>query len=288
MPQRHPTLLALLALALGSSLSGCAWMRNCIGGRPAMPAPCVIASDASKEDIVAYLNENTAKVTAWKTDRANISIRGQTPFPLSVGANIFVEAPRNFRLIASSLVGREADLGSNHEHFWFWNKHNEEKYVFRARHDEDPEKMRRVPIPFQPDWIIEALGVISIDPEEVTMQPGRPGTSTVLLTADKVSPQGFKIRKVIVVDTCRGVIIEHAVYDARSSSRLIARAELKGHTRDVKSQAVLPTQINLDWPDAQLGMTLSLPQIEVNPTRIPPQTWAIQPIEGYTVYELGQ
>jgi hypothetical protein len=286
MPQRRvfPVLLVALAMAL----PGCAWMRNYAGGRPAVPAPCVIAPGASKEDVVAYLNDNTAKVRSWKTDRASISIRGQTPIP--IGATIVVEAPRNFRLVAHSPVGagNEADLGSNPEQFWFWNKHNQEKHVFLARHDEDPAKMRRVPIPFQPDWIIEALGVISIDPQEMTMQPGPPGSNTILLMADKVSPQGFKIRKVTVVDTCRGVITRHEVHDARSGSRLIARAALSGYIRDAKSQAVLPTKIELDWPDAQLAMTMTLSQIEVNPARIPRQTWEVPTIAGYSVFDMGQ
>src|SRR5260370_37995978 len=144
MPQRQRTLVALMALALGSALPGCAWMRNCVGGRPAVPAPCVIAPDASKEEVVAYLNDNTAKLRAWKTDRASISIRGQTPIP--IGATIVVEAPRNFRLVAHSPVGAgdEADLRSNPAHFWFLNKHNQEKHVFRARDGEGAEKKRRI------------------------------------------------------------------------------------------------------------------------------------------------
>src|SRR6516162_11552081 len=210
MSQRR--VLPLLLVALATALPGCAWMRNVVGVRQA-PVTCVLPPNASKEEIVAHLNGNTAKVNAWKTDSATISIRGQGPIPISVGASLYVEAPRNFRLKAHSLAGDEADLGSNPEHFWFWNKRNEERYVFRARHDEPPEKMRRVPIPFQPDWIIEALGVISIDPQEVTMQPGQPGSNTVWLVADKVSPQGLKIRKCTLVDTCQGVIRQHAVYD---------------------------------------------------------------------------
>lgn len=286
MPQRSPNLYVLLVLALGSSLSGCQWGRNFAWGRPVPPPPCVLAADASKEEVVAYLNDNTHKLTAWKTDKATISTRGKAGIPLRVGATIAVESPRNFRLIAHSPIAREVDLGSNQEHFWFWNKQNEEKYVFRARHDEEPGRKRRFPIPFQPDWIIEALGVIEIDPEEVTMQPGQPGSNTVWLMADRVSPQGFKIRKVTAVDTCRGVIREHALYDARG--QLIAKAALRGHYRDTASQAVLPTQIELEWPQAQMGMTMNLADIEVNPARIPPNVWEVPHYTGYAVYDMTQ
>src|SRR5262245_35815809 len=173
MPPLRPALLLVLALA--SAQTGCAWTRNLCGLQPP-PPPCVLAADATKDDVVAYLNENTRKIHSWRTDRAKIRTRG-VPVPLD--AYIAVESPRNFRLIVKAPMGpREADLGSNQEHFWFWNKQNQEKCVFQARHDE-PAKLKRFPIPFQPDWIIETLGVIDIDPEEVAMHPGPAGSNTI-------------------------------------------------------------------------------------------------------------
>lgn len=286
MHQRRICLFILPALLLSSLLTGCAWLRNFAGMQPA-PPPCVLAPGAAPEEVVGYLNENTAKITAWRTGRATVSSRGKLGVPISTSATIAVESPRNFRLIAYGPMGsQEADLGSNQDHFWFWNKNNEEKSVFRARHNEDPIRMRNFPIPFQPDWIMESLGVVAINLDEVTVQPSQPGTPTLLLIADRVSPQGFKVRKLTEVDTCHGVIRQHALYDARG--QLIARAVLNGHRRFAPSQAVLPTRIDLDWPQAQLAMTLTLADIEVNPARIPPQTWTIPTISGYTLRDLGE
>ncbi len=277
MPRRRAILFALPALLLSTSLSGCAWMR-----------PCVLPPAASPEEVVGFLNENTAKITSWKTDRATISTRGRLGFPLSVGATIAVESPRNFRLIARGPMSNEADIGSNSEHFWFWTRQNNpEKLIVRARHDEDPAKMRRFPFPFQPDWIMESLGVVPINLDEVTMEPGQPGSNTLILIADRISPQGFKIRKVTEVDICQGVVRQHALYDARGE--LIARAVLKGHIRDARTQAVLPTQINLEWPKAEIGMTMQLSEIEINPPHIPSPMWAIpNNYAGYTVRDLGE
>jgi hypothetical protein len=283
MFQRRLILHVISAVALSVTLPGCVWFRNFTGARLTSPPPCVLAADASKEQVVAYLNENTQKITSWRTDKATISTRGKAGIPMRVGATIAVEAPRNFRLIAHSPISNEVDLGSNQENFWFWNKHNEEKYVFVAHHDE-PAKF---PFPFQPDWIIEALGVIDIEPEEVTMQPGKPGSNTVYLMADRVSPQGQKVRKVTVVDTCRGVIREHALYDS-VRGQLIARAILSGHFRDQSSEAVIPTQIELEWPQAQLGMKMTLAEIEVNPRRVPGKVWTVPHYTGYPVYNLTQ
>ncbi len=281
MVQRRSEML-LLVLVLISTLSGCAWMRGVCGMQPP-PAPCVLAPDAPKEEVVAYLNENTRKIRSWKTDRATIKPRGVL---VTMPATIAVESPRNFRLMVNGPMGlREADLGSNQEQFWFWNKQNQEKHVFQARHDE-PAKLKKYAIPFQPDWIIESLGVIDIDPEDVQMRQGPPGSKTVYLIAERASPQGFKVRKVTTVDTCRGVIREHALYNMHDE--LIARAELSGHARDAKSQATLPMKIVLDWPQAQLGMTMTISDVDVNPTRLPQSLWAIPHITGYEPVDLTE
>ncbi len=287
MLHRRSFLLGLSALGLSGALSGCAWTRNLVGSRR-QPAPCVISADASKDDVVAYLNENTRRISSWKTDRAKIHMRGgavplEARIPLD--AVIAVQSPRNLRLIVSAPMGPEADLGSNDDHFWFWNRRNQEKCVFQASHDE-PAKLKRFRIPFQPDWIIEALGVIDIDPDEVTLEPGPPGSTTVYLVAYRASPQGTKIQKITVVDTCRGVITQHLLRDLNGQT--IARAVLSGYVRDERSQAELPTKIDLDWPQAQLNMNMTMTDIEVNPVRFPPAMWAVPHITGYTVYDLTQ
>lgn len=111
MHHRRLILHVVSAAALTAALEGCVWFRNFTGARPAVPPPCVLAADASKEEVVAYLNENTHKITSWKTDNATISTRGKAGITMRVGAKIAVESPRNFRLIAESVIGREADLG---------------------------------------------------------------------------------------------------------------------------------------------------------------------------------
>ncbi|HLJ10167.1 MAG TPA: hypothetical protein VKU82_03205, partial [Planctomycetaceae bacterium] len=217
---------------------------------------------------------------------ATIAMRGAAGITVRLGAVIAVESPRNFRLIVNGpMSSREADLGSNDERFWFWNKRNEEKCVFTAKHEQETGRARQFPIPFQPDWIMESLGVIEIEADQATVQPDLAGPQSIALMSDRISPQGLKVRKITIIDTCRGVIREHALYDARGA--LIARAALSGHFRDMNSDAVLPKQIELEWPQAHLGLTMTLSDIEVN-RHIPAQTWVMPDIEGYAVYDLSQ
>jgi hypothetical protein len=246
-----------------------------------------LPDDITQAELVNYLNNNTKKILAWRTTRATIATHGQGLVP-TVNATVAVESPRNFRLVATNpMGGNEVDLGSNQEHFWFWNRRSAEKYVYQAQHDVEAERMRRFPIPFQPDWIMESLGVIEIDPDqELTMQPGPAGSHIVFLTADRISPQGVKVRKMTAVDLCHGVVREHVLYDARGP--MIARAVLNNHYRDKTSGCVLPRTIDLEWRQANLRLTMNLPEIEVNPSRISPQTWTIPDIRDYPILDMTQ
>ncbi len=281
---QHRCLLVFVALTLSTAASGCAWGRNWFGGRPAVPAQCVIAEDATAQQIVVHLNENTHKLRGWRTTRAKIATRGNMLVP-QVDATVVVESPRNFRLVAANpMGGKEVDLGSNAEQFWFWVRRNEDKQVVVASHDLDPERMRKFPFPFQPDWIMETMGVIEINPdEELALEPGPPGKDLVRLIANRTSPQGFKVRKVTVVDRRYGVIREHALWDAQN--HLIAKAVLSQYT---KSAPYLPLKIDLEWPQAQVALAMTLSEVEVNPAHYSQNTWTLPRFEGYTIFDLNR
>lgn len=281
---QHRCLLVLAALMLAIGASGCVWMRDRLAGGSRAPVPCAIAEDATARQIVMHLNDNTRKLHGWRTTRAKIATHGS--LVPKADATIVVESPRNFRLVAANpMGGKEVDLGSNSEQFWFWVRRNEEKQVVVASHDLDPERMRKFPFPFQPDWILETMGVIEIDPDEdLTLEPGPPGKDLVKLIASRTSPQGFKVRKVTVVDRRLGVIREHALYDPRN--QLIARAVLSQHTTRVSP--ILPMRIDLEWPQAQVGLTMTLSDVEVNPAHYSQKTWTLPNFEGYTIFDLNR
>lgn len=272
-----------MALVLLAAL-GCQCCQSMMGARdPFGPrASCALPPQSSTAEIVAYVNQNTARIHSWRTYNAKISAKGQ---PVSVGASIAVEAPRNFRLIAKSPLGEEVDLGSNARHYWFWNRHDESKRIYLASHEVTTVPEAGLSMPFQPEWVMEAMGVIALDPQRVRELRRDPQARTVTLVEDRTSPQGQPVRKVTVVDLCHGLVREHALVDQNGS--LIARAELSGHVRDKATQAVVPAKINLQWPIAQMDMTMSLGSIEVNPTAIPTSTFAVQQYTGYHVHQVG-
>ena len=111
------TTLTLFLLLVSS---GCESMRHQMAfRRPAPAEPCVLAAEATKDEIVNHLNDHIAKLYAWRSTEVKITAK-QWGVPMSMSATMAVESPRKLRLVVGTSLGSVADLGSNPERFWFW------------------------------------------------------------------------------------------------------------------------------------------------------------------------
>jgi hypothetical protein len=240
-------------------------------------ARCTLPTGMPGPQLIAHLNENVRQLTGWRATGAEVSSRGPNGFPMSLKAMLSVEAPRNFRLVVNGPVGgSEFDLGSNDEDCWVWMKRQPRKQVLTCRLDSLDQARRRFPIPFEPDWIMEVLGVMPFDAEQLSVedQPATPeGKPRVQLVGTHVTPSGVEWRKTTLVDACHGLVLEHAVHD--STDRLVARAVLSGHARrklptEGRSYAatgpVMPAAVQIYWPDVQMDLSIVLNDVDVNPT----------------------
>jgi hypothetical protein len=246
-----------------------------------------LPANASVEEVVRRVNTNIDSLWAWRSDDVRIS---GPSLPVHLTGTISVERPRNFRLTAGVLsMSEEADFGSNSEWFWFWVKrgstNGQPSYVYQAKHEDVPNSPSLSQIPFQPDWLMEALGVVPIDAKNVTLHPEGRG-QIMNLISERLSPSGQTVKQVITVDQRRGVVTSHSLYDLRGN--LIARARLDNHFRDRQTGVIMPHLIALEWPQANLKINLEMNQIEVNPTTIPPRNWQVPKKDPYyPAFDIG-
>lgn len=279
---RRAWLLMTVVCLLGSS--GCSTLRHWMAfGRRAEPEPCVLASDATAEEIVDTLNENVTKLYAWKSTDVRITAR-QGGVPIMLSAVMAVESPRKLRLIVRSALADEVDLGSNPERFWFWMRRGDPHGILTASYDDVADGRPMGPIPFQPDWLIETLGVVPFSAADFQMRE-QPGSSSrrVLFVADQVTPQGKRVQRTMLVDACQGVILEHSMREP--SGRLIARARLSNYQRE-PSGVRLPHCLELHWPDSGVDLTMRVGHIEVNPDSISEQMWSMPSYPDAPVIDL--
>ncbi len=277
MPTRL-TELCLCVLLLTSS--GCAlWP---FWGRKNAPAPRVLAHDASRDEILEHLNNERARLVGWRSTDVRITARGEGIVAPKLSARLSIESPRNLRLMASSLRGDEVDFGSNNDRFWFWMRASKPKYILTGSHSV-LEQQPSMPLPFPPSWLMEALGVIPVDPNGVQMLRD-PATPDQVRLISAESLQGQQMQRIMVVDLPLGQITEHALYDA--NERLIASASMSDF-RSSQAGTTLPHSIELNWPQTGTELALKIKSIEVNPS-MPAANWEVPTYPNYRIVDLDR
>jgi hypothetical protein len=258
-----------IGLLLLVALGGCRsthWLRR--GGSD--PPPIAFSALPGPEEAVAAVNANTQRVQALQTQGATVSIPGVP----AIGAEIQVERPRRLRFRAGTqLLGPELDLGANDELFWLWVAKMPDPAVYFARHDQFASSRARQMLAIEPAWLIEALGLVEIDPASVIEGPFADGKDRVKLKTTLASGGGTYTRLLILHSKYAWVLEQH-VYDERE--QLIASSRTSGHEFHSLDGVSLPKRIEVSMPLSQLRLVLDVDRWGVN-----------QPLaEGGALFEL--
>lgn len=267
--------LAFIACLIPLLLTGCAWMklnRNTELSAFGPKAPCRVPPHANAEDLVRHLNENVGKLNGWTARHVKLKANN-----IPLNALIAVEKGKHLRIMVSSMVGDEMDIGSNDEVFWFWAKRHPQPAVMYASHDQIDLVRESLQIPFEPAWLMEGLGVAEIPLEGVTLTPGDGRTS--VLASNHVLGNGQHIRKAITVDHCHGRVLEHSIWDANHNR--IAHSTFSKHRLDPETGVILPQQIRIEWPKAEVSLVMDLGPVEINPNGLPEKIWDLPQMPGY-------
>ena len=271
------------AILFAAVLPGCASARSMMAFRQVDPmagAPKLQnVSNPHIDDLVSHLNRNVDRIQSWRANSVRIQAANW-----SLSGRLAVEKDRHVRLVVTSPLGNEVDMGSNDERFWVWSRRMEPAFV-TCRHENTEAARQTLGIPFEPEWLMQALGVSSIPTTGVKMEVDLADQKARLIQ-QVTSAHGKPLRRVVLVDIKKGkgVIVEHALYDY--FGKPLALAKLKDHRLDRESGVVLPHKVSLDWPEQQMHMSMDLGKIQVNPSSIPSQLWDMPEFPGFQVVEL--
>ena len=263
---RHPGLL--LAALLICTAGGCRWNEWFRRNQPE-PPPVLFNALPTREEAVAAINANSARIQLLQSQGASVSIPGAP----SISAEIALEKPKNFRFRASTFLGPELDMGSNLEQFWFWAARAPEPDVYFARHDQFAGSRARQMLPIEPTWLIEALGVLEIDPATILEGPIHAGDDRVeLRTAMQASAGQFT--RLVQIHGRHGWILEQHLFDSRGER--IASARNLQHEYYHLDGVSLPKRIEVEIPQGKLRFQLDIGKWAINQT----------PAEGPALFEL--
>jgi len=281
----------LLIIATLLSSSGATCQRSMLTNPFAPPgpaAPQVLMEGSSREQIIAAVNHNSARIQSLTVTNATITIPDMLGLPLLNG-NIAAERPGRFRLTAGTAVtGQEIDLGSNDELFWMWIRRNQPPAVYFCRHAQFANSNIRQMMPVEPAWLLAALGIVDIDPASVFdgPVPSQLGDGTVELRSWLPSASG-PLQRVTVIDSRRAWVVGQFIYD-QSGASLLASAVAESHRYYPVEQVSLPDLVAIRLPTAGIAMKINLGTMQINQlTADRQQLWTLPTFEGYPQYDLG-
>jgi hypothetical protein len=282
---------AFLGLALLVSATGCPQD----GGRfnllrPTGVSPITNEPPPPKEDLVAYLNRNSELIRGIKSNDVSLTYYGSPIGAINIGGRLCAQGPRNFRLGANSISGPEVDLGSNDHEFWYWIARGEPKYqVFCSYQALEQGRVQYMPFPFQPEWVLEAMGMGKYGPAEKYELVAAPGKYKLI--EHTKSPQGTPVKKIIVFNsTVSKNKDEPQVTDfelrEEAGDKLICSAHISRRQVLPNSKAEIPREMKLRWPEAklELGLQINNPQ---ETQQFPPQIFVRTPLKGVPSFDLA-
>jgi hypothetical protein len=231
------------------------------------------AGNPTAEAVVACLNDNARRIQSLESKDVDLTCtQGQS---VNLRAFMACEKPRNFRLRGQVVNNTIVDMGSNGQEFWWWIGKADPPYLYHCTHEDFSRIQGRVQLPFQPDWVMEALGMSEYDPrKDYQLLPGR--GNTLELVENALSPQGRPVRKVTVLTRTPNSQIQinaHLLKDEQG--REICSAYITQHQRDNATNAVLPRTVELRWPAEQIKMKMVINEVQVNREIQPQRTVAL-------------
>ena len=274
-------LFAVVAITVASSGATCPQvLRGYQVGT--MPLPRALPPQASLDQIIANVHDNTQRVRSYMAPQAVLVVPGVP----RLSAQVACEPPRRFRLRAqTSVTGSELDIGSNDDLFWLWIRRHEPPVMLFCRHDQYAQSSARRLLPIRADWMPELLGLVSFDPADRHEGPFPLADGRLEIRSRIASPDG-ELLKSTLVDATTGLVQEQHLF-TQSGERL-ASVRTTQHRVDPTSGATLPRQVDVSWPASGVNFQLELKAVTTNmPATDPGQLWQMPAYEGYEPVDLA-
>ena len=276
---RSGVALSLIAGMLTLGTSGCALFR-----RPApSPLPRILSQSPTLNEVITAVNGNSSRIQSFSTTHAELS-GPELPITLR-GVNIAFERPRRLRIRARSVAGPELDLGSNDELFWIWVARNEPAALYFCRHDQFATSNAGRSLPVDPDWLIEAMGIVEFRPDEEHLGPYRSPAGQLEIHSTRHTLDG-PARKITTVHAATGAVLKQQVYN--HLGQLVAVATVHEHRLDPLSNLILPRIVDIESPISQFSLRVNLGDVAINtPMPNAVELWTKPRIEGWQTVDLG-
>lgn len=278
----NSTIIVLLIPVLFLGSIGCKSTEGWKLGTLAEPLPVVFKTSPTLEEIKTELNNRTEKIETLSSDNATLTA-GNVAVPLR-SCSVAVQRPRNIRVRGGTGLGTEVDFGSNNELFWFWAKRMPEKEIYYADHQQFSASPVRSAIPFDPDWLMESLGLITLKDTDRHEGPNRTADGQIQITSYLQTPSGMYTR-IVTMNPQTAAINKHEIYDP--TGRPLVATTLSKHAVDPSSGILLARKVEMYSTSSQEKLVLNLGDPKFNtPGGFSTLAFTMPSYEGYVPTDL--
>ncbi|MCA9106161.1 MAG: hypothetical protein KDA83_12075 [Planctomycetales bacterium] len=252
-------------------------------------APELLSAQPTAEDIAMTIATQSNRVRQVQS-QVRLSVQDMP----AVSGQLRFERPRRLRIQAKFLGmvgGPGVDIGSNDEAFWIWMKANlpgaGPAFVY-ANHDQFAQTLAQQRIPMQPEWIADALGLVTIPADAILEGPFARRDRTWELRYRVDSPSGT-LTRVLIVEAVTARVVEQFWYD--SNSRLLAHARSSDFEYLDPPGVSMPRRVVLTvspQTEDQMTLTLQMSGLMVNQATGNDQIWVMPRPEGVPAVDLGR
>lgn len=240
---------------------------------PAAPRaePLVSQVDAQAARFVAQHNRNANLIRSMEAQQLGVTLNGRR---LTTHMNGFMamERDRNFSLELKAMGSSKANIGSNDQEFWFWVD-DEDNTLYTCDY-RDLDKCR-LAATFQPDWIMEAMGLRPFSDREAKTLSPKPSPTLpggIVLTQHRPDARGPGFIKETTVNK-DGQITEHRLLDADRKDLAVAKvyswtkakvvdpagaSEGDAGSEAVGNTVVVPTSFRLEWKQEKIRLDITI------------------------------
>ncbi len=289
---RRATILLGLGLLL-TSLTGCngtRWSFLFNKDTTTKPGPTPNGPTPTVASLVDYLNENSRRLKSVRVEDVDITA---TQGWQSVGARakLVAEQPRSLRLSANNPLGGPAvDLGSNDNEFWFYVMKNNPPYQFYCSYKDFEEgRVKQMPLPIQPSWVMETLGMATYGPAD-RYKLETEGDSLKLVEQVRM-PKGEMVRKIIVmkrneVRAPAAQVTDYILQEVQGG-QIICAAKINEVYQDRATGALFPRRMDISCPPQKTKMTMLFSNTSVG-SDIPATAFVRQKMSGIESFNLAR